>query len=661
YKIFIDTCSILEDGNSLFWEKMSPYLKDAKSRVFIAQRVIDELDKHVNQKKDPSLAAKASEAKKLLAVLQQADLIDIRGEASDGFADNVFLVVFTKFRLHHNLLLITQDRKLTADIEALNQSQSVKSSKRIEVRKIAVDGSLVPISAFRSEGSKSKPTSALSEKTDVNAFKLSSQVTSIPKTPLKLTHNPLFEDTFQDETGKQVWLKEQIASGGEGIIYRTNSDLVAKIYKPDQLNQWRFEKIKLMLTRQIDEPGISYPRHLLFNALGEFVGYLMPEARGKELQRSLFIKPLLYKNFPNWKKNDTVRLCLTILEKINYLHNRNIILGDINPANILIVSPTEVYFVDTDSYQIEGFPCPVGTINFTAPEIQRKSFDSFLRTFDQERFAVATLLFMIMLPGKSPYAQQGGENPIDNIINMDFSYPFGDRSNKKTPEGPWRYIWSHLPYALKKLFYETFRKGESLGPGNRLALSAWYDQFSEYERLLVSGILTSQDEMAMELFPTRLKKIAKLTYKPCRLCHEENVEGQLVSGICRACLPKGEYYNCDSCDEMILYTNEQRLVKQQKRFSICRNCHDKRNEVWTHVVCGDCGARFGITNSEHDYFAAKGLHVPKRCESCRRERRTNGRSVPKPPPVTPVSKSSEQNDSSAMGSILKILANFLSR
>lgn len=82
-------------------------------------------------------------------------------------------------------------------------------------------------------------------------------------------------------------------------------------------------------------------------------------------------------------------LCITILKKLKYLHDRNVILGDINPNNILVVSPTEVYFVDTDSYQIEGFPCPVGTINFTAPEIQRKDFSTFLRTIGNERFAVA--------------------------------------------------------------------------------------------------------------------------------------------------------------------------------------------------------------------------------------------------------------------------------
>ena len=76
----------------------------------------------------------------------------------------------------------------------------------------------------------------------------------------------------------------------------------------------------------------------------------------------------------------------------------------------------------------------------------------------QAYFAVATLMFMLMLPGKAPYAQQGGEDPATNIKNMDFSYPCGDKSNQKTPDGLWGYIWSHLSFKLKEAFYETFHK-----------------------------------------------------------------------------------------------------------------------------------------------------------------------------------------------------------
>ena len=344
----------------------------------------------------------------------------------------------------------------------------------------------------------------------------------------------------------------------------------------------------------------------------------MPKAKGKELQKSIFIKPLFLKNFPTWKKRDTVELCLTVLEKIKYLHDRNIILGDINPANILVVSPKEVYFVDTDSYQVEDFPCPVGTNNYTAPEIQRKTFSKFLRTIGNEYFAVATLLFMIMLPGKPPYSQQGGEDPIDNIIKMDFSYPFGDNSNKKTPDGPWRYIWSHLTYDLKKAFYNTFRKGgEYSTETTRLTVDDWIPIFTYYLELLDSGKFGEQDKMSEDLFPTRHKKNPKVAYTICRLCRNEMPENQCQNGICRDCLKKGKVYRCKQCGKEIVYTNYHRYVKNAKRFTICHECFEYGNQINMRQQCIDCGYVFDITNNQYDFYIGKGLDIPKRCKSCR--------------------------------------------
>lgn len=136
-----------------------------------------------------------------------------------------------------------------------------------------------------------------------------------------------------------------------------------------------------------------------------------------------------------------VELCITILKKIGYLHKNGIILGDINPDNILVKSPKEVYFVDCDSYQVDGYPCPVGTIPFTPPELQNKGhYNSYLRTIGNENFAVAVLLFSLMVTGQMPYNQKDGESAQQNIIDMNFSYPLGEASNKKTPAGQWRFL-----------------------------------------------------------------------------------------------------------------------------------------------------------------------------------------------------------------------------
>ena len=108
-------------------------------------------------------------------------------------------------------------------------------------------------------------------------------------------------------------------------------DFVAKIYFKENNTAYKFQKIKLMTSKNIKYKSICFSTNFLFNDKGEFVGYLMPKASGKQLDKSLFIKPLFEKHFSQWNKKDTIALCLSILNKIKFLHLKNVILGDINP------------------------------------------------------------------------------------------------------------------------------------------------------------------------------------------------------------------------------------------------------------------------------------------------------------------------------------------
>lgn len=473
WKIFIDTSSFLHEKADTFFPDLINYLVQNKGKIFISTRVIEELDKKLN---DKLLKDRATNAFRYINSMKNKEIVDIRGEKTDNFADNVFQVVFTKFRMQYKLLLITQDVKLATDINNLNHSGSVKG-KPVHVQKISQFGALGSFSFTANQDSIQSKNQSPVNKDSIDKFKLSSELTRLPDSKLNPSYIPTEQDNILGSGAVAIKLGAKISEGGEGIIYETNTPYVAKIYKKEKNTTLRYEKIKLMTSKKLDCRGVCYPIDMLFNQHNEFVGYLMPRAKGRTLQRSFFIRKLLEKNFPTWNKLDSVRLCITILEKIKYLHDRNVILGDINPENILLVSPTEVYFVDTDSYQLEGFPCPVGTVNYTAPEIQKKgNYKDYLRTFGNEYFAIATLLFMIMLPGKTPYAQQGGESQQQNILNMDFSYPLGDKTNKKTADGPWRYIWSHLTRKLKHNFYHTFRiNGDYSIENKRLNVSKWLD------------------------------------------------------------------------------------------------------------------------------------------------------------------------------------------
>ena len=254
----------------------------------------------------------------------------------------------------------------------------------------------------------------------------------------------------------------------------------------------------MMVAVQPDIPGVCWPIDLIRNKAGEFVGYVMNEARGSRLQIAVFYKSSLQKYFPSWKRQNLVQLCIEILIKIKKLHEIGVILGDINPLNILVESDTSVYFVDTDSYQIGSYPCVVGMVNFTAPEAHGKDYKSYLRTMEMERFAVATLLFMILLPGKPPFSHLGGGDPGENIKVGNFSYPFGGRTNKKTPDGPWRFIWSHLPYRTKDAFYKCFN--ENVRPTDE----QWLTVMESYLHAINNHRMCPKDGNSM--FPSLIQK-----------------------------------------------------------------------------------------------------------------------------------------------------------
>jgi serine/threonine protein kinase len=600
FNIFIDTCNLLCDEADSFWENIVDYLEREDKKAIIPYKMFEELNRFVDEPalcaqeypNSPNFNATAKKVKKDLLRLYKAGLVEIYIDKPDDPGENAFLTILSNYKLKYdhkyNLTLTNKKGNFASDIINIGM-------RKIEETKNTL---IIPYIKKYSESSVSEETSTsekLAEETPADTavmpaeekFALSKEIAKVNGN-ITVSKIPHAGDTVIAERRgnfREIKLTKAFASGGEGTIYHTNMpNFVAKIYGKNQINKIKYEKIKLMLTKNIICRGICFPVASLYNTRNEFVGFLMPKARGKELQKCVFIPPLLKKNFPNWKKRDTVQLCITILKKIKYLHDKNIILGDINPNNILVVSPKEVYFVDTDSFQIEGFPCPVGTTNFTAPEIQRKKYDSFLRTMGNDQFAVATLLFMIMLPGKPPYSVQGGENQSENIINMDFAYGLGEESNGRTPDGPWKFCWSHLPCKLKEAFYQTFKKGEEHSTENtRYSSEDWLQLFKGFLSLLESKNFADQDEMSNELFPLSLRKNKKETYVKCLLCNVEVGENSIMQGYCRECLKKGETYECSRCGCKLVLSNYQKLIQQSKRNNFCKACNIRKNSTYTQV------------------------------------------------------------------------------
>jgi len=147
YKIFIDSCSLMFTEAEAFWDNIIPILKKKQKTVIVPLRVYEEVSKFAknpnlcDKKGDCNLHSKAVAAKKKIVGLQSEGLVEVFGDDDDFFADNVLQVVFTKFRMKYNLLLITQDLKLSQDIIDIGKSLSVKA-KRLRVARINESGFL---------------------------------------------------------------------------------------------------------------------------------------------------------------------------------------------------------------------------------------------------------------------------------------------------------------------------------------------------------------------------------------------------------------------------------------------------------------------------------------------------------------------------------------
>jgi serine/threonine protein kinase/rRNA-processing protein FCF1 len=529
YKVIADTSSLmlfqketeLHAGEKFFLARLLPLFTNTRNSLIIPLQVTAEIQKHT-QSTNKNLASQARIADSILQSYLKSSLLEIGSEENEtktgsGFADQAFVRIAIRFADTVNICFITQDRELARTLLA-NQnpsglpqrhdflvtyiherSEKLADWERRLAKEIANPNDSVALkqqiydkkefsprpkkdASLPTDGQKvtddirqlSKiPATTISEKREVvkvAPFLIVGRPERTDSTLIKVAKIPVSGDEVLSKYHGLIKLLGEVAAGGEGTIYRTSIDgLVCKIYHEDCLTQARKSKLELMLSRKITITGVCWPTDILTTKDDKFVGYLMPLARGKILKTSVFAGPLLKKHFPSWTRLNLTRLAISVLKTIDQLHDLNIFIGDINPQNILVFDDWNISVVDTDSFQIQGFPCPVGTDTFTPPERQGQNFETFIRTKDDELFAVTTLLFMLLFPGKSPYSAQGGGEASENIKNRIFPYANQEDSSRNIkPVGAWQFIWSHLHPDLKNDFLVVFHKGKRVEIGEMI-------------------------------------------------------------------------------------------------------------------------------------------------------------------------------------------------
>ena len=222
--------------------RLVPTLRQHGIHLIVAKAVVDELNRNAVDRN----AAKASRAEKAKGVVKRligAQEAEVFGEKGDSFPDNLFLGIFTRLRLKYRLVLITQDRKLAKDILSLNNSSAVNRIHGIDAFRIGDRGDPMrwkldsnspdgvnyhlarSADGFTSVHSgSSNPRSRPNPRT--TPFKLLQRTTQLDETPVSVTLIPGQGDTVKDEKGNSLRLGAEIGSGGEGLVYATDNELV---------------------------------------------------------------------------------------------------------------------------------------------------------------------------------------------------------------------------------------------------------------------------------------------------------------------------------------------------------------------------------------------------------------------------------------------------
>ena len=321
-----------------------------------------------------------------------------------------------------------------------------------------------------------------------------------------------------DKKAINITLTERLNGGGEGYVYDTNlPGYVAKLYKKGHATENKYRKCDWFVSKQIRHSGICLPTHLLADEDDNFIGYLMPKAKGQTL--ASVIHPMeLRENYPHLTRIHLARLCMSLLDQINFLHENGILVCDLDMTNILVDdldgNNPKTFIIDCDSFQIGAgasmmFPGDVGRPLATSKELQDVPFDEQARTVSNEYFSITVLLFKILVPNQNPYMTKGGKNDEAQLVREGvFPYTADPTKIRKVANkipGEWAVeVWSYLPAYITELFWKNLHKdGDHYSPGKRTNIKEWLTVIEQYHNELCS---LSSDANRVKIFPSSGKQ-----------------------------------------------------------------------------------------------------------------------------------------------------------
>jgi WD40 repeat protein/serine/threonine protein kinase len=305
-----------------------------------------------------------------------------------------------------------------------------------------------------------------------------------------------------------------MARGGEAAIYTLpdRAAILGKVYhKPTPEHA---DKLAVMISNPPADPtarqghaSIAWPAQRLLDdgEPGRCVGFVMPRVEKARPLFDAFNPKSRLQAWPLFHYGYLLRTARNLAAAVRALHARGYVLGDLNESNVLVNGQALVTVVDTDSFQVRDggrvFRCVVGKPEYAASEVQGADFAVVDRTPKQDAFALAVLIFQLLMQGAHPFAGrftgEGEPEPLARRIAAGH-WPYAKKRRGPYEPNPTAPPFVVVPPQVRDLMRRCFEDGHD-NPAARPDAAEWHKALTEADEQLSECLVNPQHRVHKSL------------------------------------------------------------------------------------------------------------------------------------------------------------------
>jgi hypothetical protein len=245
---------------------------------------------------------------------------------------------------------------------------------------------------------------------------------------------------------------DYVARGGQAEVYEKGGVAFKVYHDPSTM----MPSGKLAELQRIQDSHITRPQQVLVSRKGAPLGYAMPFIPDAWVLCQLFPKSFRDRN--NLKQGQVQALVKKLQDRISAVHKAGVLVVDCNELNWLVAKDfSEVYGIDTDSYQTPSYPATVIMPNIRDPQVKGGAFNE---ESDWYSFGIlACQLFTGIHPFKGKHPGFTGAGKLEQRMAANVSI---FNSAVKVPKSVLPF--DVIPPRYRQWMEAVFEHGERVGP-----------------------------------------------------------------------------------------------------------------------------------------------------------------------------------------------------